>query len=94
MASKKTNWGNYNGMQVRLGAISPRLISLRHLSPWYMSADIAPDYSGPAKEQGSSIHVSDPRLDLLATLLPGSFTAKNCLDIGCNAGGVSCQVGK
>jgi 7SK snRNA methylphosphate capping enzyme len=27
-------------------------------------------------------------------LVPNLFTAKHCLDIGCNAGGVSCQLGK
>jgi 7SK snRNA methylphosphate capping enzyme len=57
-------------------------------------ADPAPDYSGPAKAPASAIHVVDPRLNLLATTVPGLFTAKNCLDIGCNAGGVSCQLGK
>ncbi|KAH7063906.1 S-adenosyl-L-methionine-dependent methyltransferase [Paraphoma chrysanthemicola] len=50
------------------------------------------DYSGPAKVPGSAIHVLDARLNLLATLVPGLFTAKTCLDIGCNAGGVSCQL--
>ncbi|KAF2821488.1 Bin3-domain-containing protein [Ophiobolus disseminans] len=50
------------------------------------------DYSGPANVAASATHVRDPRLDLLATLVPGLFTAKRCLDIGCNAGGVSCQL--
>ncbi|KAH8704590.1 Bicoid-interacting protein 3-domain-containing protein [Phaeosphaeriaceae sp. PMI808] len=50
------------------------------------------DYSGPAKLAGSAIHLLDPRLELLETLVPGLFTAKKCLDVGCNAGGVSCQL--
>ncbi|KAF2028191.1 S-adenosyl-L-methionine-dependent methyltransferase [Setomelanomma holmii] len=50
------------------------------------------DYSGPAKVPGSAIHVVDPRLRLLTTLTPGLFAAKSVLDIGCNAGGVSCQL--
>ena len=52
------------------------------------------DYSGPSKLPGSATHVLDPRLNLLATLIPGLFAAKSVLDIGCNAGSVSCQVGK
>ena len=39
------------------------------------------------------MHILDARLNLLATLVPGIFTAKSCLDIGCNAGNVSCQLG-
>ncbi|KAH9868067.1 hypothetical protein IAQ61_007374 [Plenodomus lingam] len=50
------------------------------------------DYSGPSKTPGSATHVLDPRLSLLAALIPGIFTAKHCLDIGCNAGSVSCQL--
>ncbi|KAF2845516.1 S-adenosyl-L-methionine-dependent methyltransferase [Plenodomus tracheiphilus IPT5] len=50
------------------------------------------DYSGPSKAPASATHVLDPRLDLLAALIPGIFTAKRCLDIGCNAGSVSCQL--
>ncbi|KAF1917537.1 Bicoid-interacting protein 3-domain-containing protein [Ampelomyces quisqualis] len=50
------------------------------------------DYSGTAKAAGSAIHVRDPRLDLARDLVPDLFSAKNCLDIGCNAGGVSCQL--
>ncbi|KAF2008594.1 S-adenosyl-L-methionine-dependent methyltransferase [Aaosphaeria arxii CBS 175.79] len=53
------------------------------------------DYQGPANQNpGSapSIHVRDVRLTLLDSLLPGLFNAKNCLDIGCNAGRVSCQL--
>lgn len=50
------------------------------------------DYSGPSKTPGSATHVLDPRLNLLAALIPGIFTAKHCLDIGCNAGSVSCQL--
>lgn len=57
-------------------------------------ADPAPDYSGPANVAASANHVRDPRLDLLATLMPGLFAAKDCLDIGCNAGGVSSQLGE
>lgn len=52
------------------------------------------DYTGTAKAAGSAIHVKDPRLDHIQDLVPHLFTAKNCLDIGCNAGGVSCQLGK
>jgi 7SK snRNA methylphosphate capping enzyme len=52
------------------------------------------DYTGTAKAAGSAIHVRDPRLDHIQDLVPHLFTAKNCLDIGCNAGGVSCQLGK
>jgi 7SK snRNA methylphosphate capping enzyme len=52
------------------------------------------DYSGTAKAAGSAIHVRDPRLDLARDLVSDLFSAKNCLDIGCNAGGVSCQLGK
>ncbi|CAO2651447.1 Nn.00g040170.m01.CDS01 [Neocucurbitaria sp. VM-36] len=50
------------------------------------------DYSGPSKLPGCATHVLDPRLNLLAALIPGIFTAKTCLDIGCNAGSVSCQL--
>ncbi|KAF1847590.1 S-adenosyl-L-methionine-dependent methyltransferase [Cucurbitaria berberidis CBS 394.84] len=50
------------------------------------------DYSGPSKLPGSATHVLDPRLNLLAALIPGLFAAKSCLDIGCNAGSVSCQL--
>lgn len=39
------------------------------------------------------MHVKDARLDLLDTLIPGLFEAKHCLDIGCNAGRISCQLG-
>jgi 7SK snRNA methylphosphate capping enzyme len=53
------------------------------------------DYSGPATTTGSAIHVKDPRLQLIdGDLVPNLFRAKHCLDIGCNAGGVSCQLGK
>lgn len=53
------------------------------------------DYSGPATSAGSAIHVKDPRLQLIdGDLVPNLFKAKHCLDIGCNAGGVSCQLGK
>jgi 7SK snRNA methylphosphate capping enzyme len=47
-----------------------------------------------SKTSGSATHVLDPRLTILATLIPGLFTAKDCLDIGCNAGSVSTQLGK
>ncbi|KAH3907915.1 hypothetical protein HBI56_151830 [Parastagonospora nodorum] len=51
------------------------------------------DYSGPARPAGSAIHIVDPRLQLIARdLVPNLFTAKHCLDIGCNAGGVTCQL--
>ncbi|KAL6705460.1 hypothetical protein ACN47E_006725 [Coniothyrium glycines] len=50
------------------------------------------DYSGVAKAGGSASHVPDPRLLQLVSLIPALFTAKTCLDIGCNAGGVSCQL--
>lgn len=29
---------------------------------------------------------------MLTTLVPGIFTAKSCLDVGCNAGNVACQL--
>lgn len=51
------------------------------------------DYTGPSRASGSATHVLDVRLNLLATLVPGIFTAKTCLDIGCNAGNVSTQLG-
>ncbi|KAF1942810.1 Bin3-domain-containing protein [Clathrospora elynae] len=51
------------------------------------------DYSGVAKTPGCATHVLDPRLNIMSTLIPGLFTAKSCLDIGCNAGSVSCQLG-
>ncbi|KAJ4986721.1 hypothetical protein SVAN01_07780 [Stagonosporopsis vannaccii] len=50
------------------------------------------DYSGPSRAPGSATHVLDARLNLLAALVPGIFTAKTCLDIGCNAGNVACQL--
>ncbi|KAH7408697.1 S-adenosyl-L-methionine-dependent methyltransferase [Phaeosphaeria sp. MPI-PUGE-AT-0046c] len=50
------------------------------------------DYTGSAKAAGSAIHVRDPRLDHIQGLVPHLFTGKKCLDIGCNAGGVSCQL--
>ncbi|KAF2732104.1 Bin3-domain-containing protein [Polyplosphaeria fusca] len=53
------------------------------------------DYQGAARHTpGSSpaTHVRDARLALLNDLIPGLFTAKACLDIGCNAGFVSCQL--
>jgi hypothetical protein len=70
--------------------------SRRHLPAIASSLCSCPlqDYSGTAKAAGSAIHVRDPRLDIAKDLIPGLFTAKNCLDIGCNAGGVSCQLGK
>lgn len=52
------------------------------------------DYTGPSRAPGSATHVLDARLNLLTTLVPGIFTAKKCLDIGCNAGNVACQLGK
>ncbi|KAF2657252.1 S-adenosyl-L-methionine-dependent methyltransferase [Lophiostoma macrostomum CBS 122681] len=53
------------------------------------------DYQGPASRfpgSAPSTHVRDARLTLLETLIPEIFTAKRCLDIGCNAGRVSCQL--
>ncbi|KAF2126280.1 hypothetical protein P153DRAFT_298357 [Dothidotthia symphoricarpi CBS 119687] len=50
------------------------------------------DYSGPSKVPGSATHVLDARLNLLRTLIPAIFEGKKCLDIGCNAGSVSCQL--
>jgi 7SK snRNA methylphosphate capping enzyme len=89
-----TYWGNYSGQSTQSNLIS--LLKPKHFGNCVLGlcADPAPDYSGPAKVPGSAIHVLDPRLGLLATLIPGLFTAKTCLDIGCNAGGVSCQLGK
>ncbi|UPX21286.1 uncharacterized protein EKO05_0011476 [Ascochyta rabiei] len=51
------------------------------------------DYTGPSRAPGSATHILDARLNLLTTLVPAIFTAKTCLDIGCNAGHVSCQLG-
>jgi 7SK snRNA methylphosphate capping enzyme len=60
-----------------------------------MHADhVEADYSGPANLPASASHVLDPRLQLLTTLVPDLFLGRKCLDIGCNAGGVSCQLGK
>ncbi|KAF2629400.1 Bin3-domain-containing protein [Macroventuria anomochaeta] len=50
------------------------------------------DYTGPSRAPGSATHVLDARLILLTTLVPGNFTAKTCLDVGCNAGNVSNQL--
>ncbi|CAN9220676.1 unnamed protein product [Alternaria alternata] len=50
------------------------------------------DYSGVSKLPASATHLLDPRLKILATLIPGIFAAKHCLDIGCNAGSVSIQL--
>ena len=52
-----------------------------------------PDYTGPSKAPGTATHVTDPRLNLLAALSPALFHGKTCLDIGCNAGSVSSQLG-
>ncbi|KAI1567398.1 Bin3 family protein, partial [Pyrenophora tritici-repentis] len=49
-------------------------------------------YSGVAKTPASATHVLDPRLKTLAALIPGIFTAKHCLDVGCNGGSVSTQL--
>ncbi|KAJ8106443.1 hypothetical protein OPT61_g9533 [Boeremia exigua] len=49
-------------------------------------------YTGPSRAPGSATHVLDTRLNLLTTLVPEIFTAKTCLDIGCNAGNVACQL--
>ncbi|KAL5119273.1 hypothetical protein ACEQ8H_002760 [Pleosporales sp. CAS-2024a] len=51
------------------------------------------DYTGPATPAASAIHLPDPRLRLITTdLVPHLFAAKHCLDIGSNAGGVSCEL--
>ncbi|KAF2875236.1 Bicoid-interacting protein 3-domain-containing protein [Massariosphaeria phaeospora] len=53
------------------------------------------NYNGPASRFPGfppSSHVRDARLTMLESLVPGLFTAKHCLDIGCNAGTVSCQL--
>ncbi|KAG9189453.1 7SK snRNA methylphosphate capping enzyme [Alternaria panax] len=50
------------------------------------------DYSGVSRLPASATHLLDPRLDILATLIPGIFAAKHCLDVGCNAGSVSIQL--
>ena len=57
-------------------------------------ADSPADYSGVSKLPASATHLLDPRLKILATLIPGIFAAKHCLDIGCNAGSVSIQLCK
>jgi 7SK snRNA methylphosphate capping enzyme len=61
----------------------------------YSNADAYyPDYTGPSRAPGSATHVLDARLNLLTRLVPGIVTAKTCLDVGCNAGNVACQLGK
>ncbi|KAJ4337835.1 hypothetical protein N0V87_004390 [Didymella glomerata] len=50
------------------------------------------DYTGPSRAPGSATHVLDARLNLLTRLVPGIVTAKTCLDVGCNAGNVACQL--
>ncbi|KAF2793912.1 S-adenosyl-L-methionine-dependent methyltransferase [Melanomma pulvis-pyrius CBS 109.77] len=53
------------------------------------------DYQNPASQfpgSAPSSHVRDARLILLERLIPALFQAKTCLDIGCNAGNVSCQL--
>ncbi|KAF1927376.1 S-adenosyl-L-methionine-dependent methyltransferase [Didymella exigua CBS 183.55] len=50
------------------------------------------NYTGPSRAPGSATHVLDARLKLLTGLVPGIFTAKTCLDIGCNAGNAACQL--
>lgn len=79
-----TEWGNYTGKPLPLSSHSPS-----------DSAPLTPftDYTGPSKAPGTAIHVTDPRLNLLAALSPALFNGKTCLDIGCNAGSVSCQLG-
>ena len=52
------------------------------------------DYNGPANHVPGSLHVHDVRLDLLNQMIPGLFEAKNVFDLGCNAGRVTCQLGK
>ncbi|ORY05175.1 Bicoid-interacting protein 3-domain-containing protein [Clohesyomyces aquaticus] len=52
-------------------------------------------YQGAARHfpgSSTSVSVKDPRLVLLESLIPGLFKTKSCLDIGCNAGAVSCQL--
>ncbi|KAF2714552.1 hypothetical protein K504DRAFT_478008 [Pleomassaria siparia CBS 279.74] len=47
---------------------------------------------GNYQSPSPSSHVRDARLILLESLVPGLFKAKACLDVGCNAGSVSCQL--
>jgi hypothetical protein len=95
-------FGNYMG---RCHSISPRRAvgvltgfskrpSLGNCCPASIRADSPADYSGVSKLPASATHVLDPRLQILATLIPGIFAAKHCLDVGCNAGSVSIQLCK
>ncbi|OWY41560.1 Bin3-like protein [Alternaria alternata] len=73
---------------------TPRSRSTRSLDGAVMATEFGnyKDYSGVSKLPASATHLLDPRLKILATLIPGIFAAKHCLDIGCNAGSVSIQL--
>ena len=93
-----TNWGNYTGKLSPLPGlvcIVYYILDYRPLHPAHTCAYAHHlDYTGPSRAPGSATHVLDARLNLLTSLVPGIFTAKTCLDIGCNAGNVACQLGK
>lgn len=97
-----TNWGNYRGKSHSNSlwnssgtsshpAIQNLIYSLTTLLP------CCEDYHPPGSQfpGSASTHVRDARLTLLDSMIPGLFkNAKTILDIGCNAGNVSCQLGK
>lgn len=68
------------------GSASSAIASCSHAESYHS------DYTGPSRAPGSATHVLDARLNLLTNLVPGIFTAKTCLDVGCNAGNVSTQL--
>ncbi|KAF9691763.1 hypothetical protein EKO04_010268 [Ascochyta lentis] len=91
-----TNWGNYTGNLSALPGFVCMVVHTCTHSALESGANADAhhlDYTGPSRAPGSATHVRDARLHLLTTLVPDIFTAKTCLDIGCNAGNVSCQLG-
>jgi hypothetical protein len=95
-----TSVGNYKGSdrKYHLFTTSP------HLSQAYLPLaaptllTMPSDYQGAGRhEPGPALasHVKDPRLVLLDGLVPGLFADGSAvLDIGCNAGAVTVQIGK
>lgn len=62
-----------------------------------ISADHHTDYQGSTHRHlglaRAAAHIRDPRLVLVARLRPGVFQDKRVLDVGCNNGAVTVQVG-